>query len=196
MVLAIRTTRLTTRRRSSQASVGLVVLGLHLAGMLAWWTAGQHSMRMDHVDARLPSISVRLPALPKPEAVQARRSPSAQDPADPFRQRGANKSVETSRTTEAATAPDAGAVSLPSEPSGPTQAQAHASPTLNLHLSRKELSSVAPRSFAEQSPFRGRLPKTVERQLLQTIGVQRGGRRCLGHRGPQPCHPVADTLWF
>jgi hypothetical protein len=166
MVLVTDTTRMTVRRRTSQASVGLLVLGLHLAGMLAWWTAGQHSMRMDHGEARLPSISVwLLPALAKPEAVQARRPLSAQDPAYPSRQRGANKSVETSRTTEAATAPDASGVSLPSEPSGPTEAQAPPSPALNLNLSRKDISSAAPRSFAEQSPFRGRLPKTVERQI-------------------------------
>ncbi len=38
-------------------------------------------------------------------------------------------------------------------------------PPLNLNLSRKDINSAAPRSFAEQSPFRGRLPKTVERQI-------------------------------
>ena len=38
-------------------------------------------------------------------------------------------------------------------------------PALNLNLSRKAITSVAPPSFAEQSPFRGRLPTTVERQI-------------------------------
>jgi hypothetical protein len=47
----------------------------------------------------------------------------------------------------------------PAEALGPT------APALNLTLSRKDIQSAAPRSFAEQSPFRGRLPKTVERQI-------------------------------
>ena len=36
---------------------------------------------------------------------------------------------------------------------------------LNLTLSRKDIASVAPHSFADLSPFHGRLPKTVERQI-------------------------------
>ena len=166
MVLATDSTRLTVRHRSSQASVGLFVLGLHLAGMLAWWTAAQHSsMRMVPVETRLPSISVSLPALAKPETEQVRRPQRTQDPTASTRQRDTKKPADPSYTADVATAPTASAISLPSEPSGPTEPQAPSAPALNLNLSRKDIMSAAPRGFAEQSPFRGRLPKTVERQI-------------------------------
>ena len=144
--------------------MGLVVLGLHLAGMLAWWTAGQHSMRLAHNDARLPSISVWLPAPPQPAVDQDQRSARRQDPADPSRQRDANQPASTRLTVETA-APAANAISLPSESVGSAETQGPSAPALNLELSRKDMLSAAPRSFAEQSPFRGRLPKTVERQI-------------------------------
>ena len=166
MVLAINTTRLTVRRRTSQASVGLVVLGLHLAGVLVWWTAGQHSsMRMARVETRLPSISVSLPVLAKPDTEQARRPQRMQDPIAKTRQRDTTKPADPSYTADIATAPTTGAISLPSEPSASTEAQTPGAPALNLTLSRKDISSATPRSFAEQSPFRGSLPKTVERQI-------------------------------
>lgn len=49
--------------------------------------------------------------------------------------------------------------------SSPAEAQTSGEPAHNLNLTRKDISSAAPRSFAEQSPFRGHLPKTVERQI-------------------------------
>ena len=58
-----------------------------------------------------------------------------------------------------------------SEPNGPpevpsqTQTQTQTTPALNLNLSPRTITSVAPPSFAEQSPFHGRLPTTVERQI-------------------------------
>lgn len=144
--------------------MGLVVLGLHVAGMLAWWTMGQHSMRLVHTDTRLPSISVWLPTLPKPDAMKEKRSARLQDPMGSTRQRDANPPASTSYTVDAA-APAAHGVSLPTETAGPAEAQGPGAPSLNLELSRKDILSTAPRSFAEQSPFRGRLPKTVERQI-------------------------------
>lgn len=163
MVLATHTTRQTLRRRSNQASVGLVVLSLHLAGVLVWWTVGQHSsMRMARVETQRPSISVSLPVLAKPDTEQARRPQRTQDPTNTIRQRDTSKPADPSYTAYANTP---SAISLPSEQGGPTEAQTPGPPALNLNLSRKDISSVAPRSFAEQSPFRGRLPKTVERQI-------------------------------
>ena len=170
MVLATDTTRLTVRRLSSQASVGLVVLGLHLAGMLVWWSAGQHSsMRMVPVETRLASISVSLLALTKPETEQDRRPQRTQDPTAFTHQRDTTKPADPSYTADVANAPTASAISLPSEPSGPTKAQTPSAPALNLNLSRKDILSAAPRSFAEQSPFRGSLPKTVERQITSAV---------------------------
>jgi hypothetical protein len=166
VVLTIHTTPLTVRRRTSQASVGLVVIGLHLAGVLVWWTAGQHSsMRMTRVETRLPSISVSLAVLAKPDTEQARRPQRLQDPIATTRQRATKVAAEPSYTADTATPPTASGMSLPSGESAPTEAQTPGAPALNLNLSRKDISSTAPRSFAEQSPFRGRLPKTVERQI-------------------------------
>ena len=153
------------RRRSSQASVGLVVLGLHLAGFLAWWTVGQHNMRLVRTSARLPSISVWLPEPARPAAEQPRRPPIQQDPTDATRPRDANKPADPTHPAELATAPASNGATLPVEASGPVEAPATSHPALNLNLSRKDILSNAPRSFAEQSPFRGRLPKTVERQI-------------------------------
>ena len=166
MVLTLHTTRLTVRRRTRQASVGLVVLGLHLAGVLVWWTAGQHSsMRMARVETRLPSISVSLPVLGKPDSEQVRRPQRLQDPTATTRPRDTTKPADPRFTADVATAPTASGTSIPLEPSSPAEAQTPGAPALNLNLSRKDISSTAPRSFAEQSPFRGSLPKTVERQI-------------------------------
>nr|WP_315488908.1 hypothetical protein [uncultured Rhodoferax sp.] len=166
MFLTIHSTPLTVRRRTRQASVGLVVLGLHLAGVLVWWTVGQHSsMRMARVETRLPSISVSLPVLAKPDTEQARRPQRMQDPTATTRQRDTTKPADPRFTADVATAPSASGISIPLEPSSPAEEQTPGAPALNLNLSRKDISSTAPRSFAEQSPFRGRLPKTVERQI-------------------------------
>lgn len=164
MVLITHTTGLTVRR-SSQASVGLFILGLHMAGMLAWWTTGRYNMRMVHLDRRLPTISVWLTALPVPNREQARKPERAQDRTATAGQRDTKVPAEPGYMTDTATAPTASGMPLPIEASGPTEAPTSGVPTLNLNLSRKDISSAAPRSFAEQSPFRGRLPKTVERQI-------------------------------
>ena len=166
MVPATRTSRLTIRQRSSQASVGLVVLGLQLAAVLAWWTATEHtSMRMVRVESRLASISVSLPALIALGTEQALRPRRVQGPTSATHQRDTAKPAGPSDAADPATEPTASGVSMPSEPSSPAQAQTPGTPALNLNLSRKDIASTAPRSFAEQSAFRGRLPKTVERQI-------------------------------
>lgn len=121
-------------------------------------------MRLVHTDTRLPSISVWLPTLTKPDAMKEQRSARLQDPTGSTRQRDANQPTDTTLTVEAA-APAANGVSLPTETVGPAEAQGPSAPSLYLELSRKDILSTAPRSFAEQSPFRGRLPKTVERQI-------------------------------
>jgi len=153
------------RRRLSQASVGLVVLGLHLAGMLVWWTAERYNMRMVLVDARRQTISIWLPSLPVSESEQVREPKRAQDPAATVSKSDTKVPAEPSYTADTTTAPTASGMSPRSGEISPNEAETPGVPALNLNLSRRDISSVAPRSFAEQSPFRGRLPKTVERQV-------------------------------
>lgn len=161
-----------TRRphRASQASIGLVVVGLHLFGVLVWWTAerGMHWVRSD--EQRLATIAVWLPTLAaidtkhkKPVAPRQRDN----SPAEP-------RHTQNSTTTSASTGISApalteqnGSVAVQSSPQTQTE------PPLNLNLSRKAIASVAPPSFAERSPFRGRLPVTVER-LIASAAAETG----------------------
>ncbi len=160
---------MTVRRRSSQASVGLLVLGLHLAGVLAWWTAEQHGLRTVHSNTRLPAIAVWLPALAAPHTQQTEPAKRKQRVAAPGE--SAQRDSGTSESKRAADTPPAPAsgsgIYVPAETPGSIEAQTTTptAPALNLNLSRKSITSVAPPSFAEQSPFRGRLPATVERQI-------------------------------
>lgn len=153
------------KRRASQASVGLVVLGLHLAGVLLWWTA-ERGMQWVRSEARLPSIAVWLPPLRTLET----KLPSGESTHKPPVREANTPAERRPAQTVTVTSPSAGiTMSAPMEPSGPTEVQNQTemptAPTWNLHLSRAALSSVAPPSFAEQSPFHGRLPTTVERQI-------------------------------
>jgi len=158
------------QHRLSKASVGLVIAGLHLAGVVVWWSA-RHGMQLAPDEAQPPSVAVWLPALPtltklaKPELEPTRRAQRPQEPTGARSQRDNRKPSTPDYIADATTAPSSSGVALPVEARGSTEAQAPSAPALNLTLSRKDIASVAPRSFAEQSPFRGRLPKTVERQI-------------------------------
>lgn len=147
------------RRRTSQASAGLVVAGLHLGGLLVWWTTDR-DMHLVHADARLTSIAVWVPALPTLAVRQAqpktRSQPTSPGRSGLPRQRD-NGTEEPTQTLDAPTASASDGISQP--------AQAPIAPALNLNLSRQTIASVAPPSFAERSPFHGRLPATVERQI-------------------------------
>lgn len=153
------------QRRFSQASAGLVVVGLHLAGLLVWWTAGR-GMQLPAAAARLPTVSVALLVPTKPEAPAVRQSQPPQDPTRPNRPRDDDRRPATVSPTQSADpTPATGALNLPVDGATGKEVQAPTASTLNLNLSRKDITSAAPRSFAEQSPFRGKLPKTVERQI-------------------------------
>ena len=160
---------MSTQRRARQASIGLAVMGLHLAGLLVWWTA-EHSMQLFRNHTPLASVAVWLPELPALGTNQSqppkREQQTAQASSGLRGQRNSSAAVDTptvdATTTSVSigtplTTEAPGSADIPAEISGP--------PALNLNLSRKAITSVAPPSFAEQSPFRGRLPATVERQI-------------------------------
>lgn len=162
--------RMSVQRRASQASVGLLVVGVHLVGVLLWWTA-EHGMQLVRHGARLASVAVWLPALPPLDTRQAKQpSRQHQQPAQGAsvsRKQRDSTPAAPNHTLDATAAPASNGVSLPTEAfkSPETTTETPTAPALNLNLSRKAITSVAPPSFAERSPFHGRLPATVERQI-------------------------------
>ena len=148
--------------RARQAGVGLVVVGLHLMGLLAWWTMDS-AMHAYPSAVVAPSIAVWLPALPTLTTEYAKRlRPESAPPPDPLRRGG---TTERSRTAMLALPAVDGAAVAPSTGSASTEAPTAPAPALNLTLSRQALSTLAAPSFADRSPFHGRLPMTVERQI-------------------------------
>jgi hypothetical protein len=151
------------RRRINQASVVLVVVGLHLAGAMLWWTA-ERGMQWDRgEDKRLSTVGVWLAALTA-ESAKSKATPNATFKRNntPVEQRKVPNAAPRGASTDISSS-----IPVTLEPSGsPTdQGETQTLPALNLNLSRKTITSVAPPSFAEQSPFHGRLPATVERQI-------------------------------
>lgn len=140
---------------------------MHVAGVLVWW-ANQHSMQLASGKPRLPTITVWLTAPALPEAAQTRIPQRPQDRAGATGQRKDSKPSTLQQIPDVKAAGTSTNPILPAATSGSAEALAPAAPAtsaLNLTLSRKDIASVAPRSFADLSPFHGRLPKTVERQI-------------------------------
>ena len=149
-------------RRGRQAGVGLVVVGLHLLGLLAWWTMGS-AMRAYPSPVLAPSVAVWLPALPALSTEYAKRlRPESAPPPDPQRR---GDTTEHSRAAVLALPAADSAVAAPSAESASTEAPTAPAPALNLTLSRQAQASLAAPSFVDRSPFHGRLPMTVERQI-------------------------------
>ena len=122
-------------------------------------------MQLAPSSTRLPGISVWLPALAQPDTAQPRQPQHPQELAAASRRRSNRNPSTPSNTPDAPTLPTPNGVFLPAEAVIPTDTPTPSGSALNLTLSRKDIASVTPRSFAEQSSFRGRLPKTVERQI-------------------------------
>ena len=148
--------------RARQGSVGLLVMGLHLMGLLAWWSMDS-AMRAYPKSVVAPSIAVWLPALPALSTEVAKRlRPESAPPPDRLRR---GDTTQHSRAVGLALPAENGAVAAPSAESASAEAPTAPAPALNLTLSRQALASLAAPSFADRSPFHGRLPMTVERQI-------------------------------
>lgn len=156
-------------RRGRQAGVGLVVVGVHLMGLLAWWTMGS-AMRAYPSPVLAPSVAVWLPALPALSTEYAKRlRPEPTPPPDRLRR---GDITQHSRAAGLALPAENGAVAAPSAESASAEVQPSPAPApaLNLTLSRQALASLAAPSFVDRSPFHGRLPMTVERQIAAAAG--------------------------
>jgi len=149
-------------RRGRQAGVGLVVVGVHLMGLLAWWTMGS-AMRAYPSPVLAPSVAVWLPALPALSTEYAKRLRAEPTP-PPDRLRRAD-TTQHSRAAGLALPAENSSVAAPSAESASAEVQPSPAPALNLTLSRQALATLAAPSFADRSPFHGRLPMTVERQI-------------------------------
>lgn len=146
--------------RLRQVSVGMVVAGLHLMGVFAWWTL-QSDMHPARKDRELASIAVWLPALPMLSIVHATRVDPRHTPAQSGPRDSSTPERPVVATESTLPAGEAMARSLSEAvPAPPSSA-----PALDLTLSRKALTSLGPPGFAAQSPFHGRLPATVERAI-------------------------------
>lgn len=151
---------MSTLYRARQASVGMVVVGLHLMGLLAWWTTGS-AMRSYPSPVAAPSIVVWLQALPAiPTKFEKRLRPESPPPSARARR---SDTTERPRAAVLALAAVDSTVAAPQAES--TLVEAPTAPALNLTLSRQALANLVAPSFVDRSPFHGRLPMTVERQI-------------------------------
>lgn len=141
-----------------QVGVAVVVVSLHLLGLLAWWTTRQAAPATGK--SRPPaSITVLLQPLVADDDVHHRQSKPEQlgrRPDAPTKRNAASISLALPDAGAALTAPALSASAPP-----PTTAAS----ALNLILPRKALSSLAAPGLAARTPFQGRLPATVERQI-------------------------------
>ncbi len=162
---------LSGRFRQRQATAGATVLGLHLLVIMAWWSQ-EHPMPVLRSGPIVTPISVWLAELPQavvppPKSVPARSVPTPQS-SEPLRDHTHDAAVSD---LAPATAPGA----LPAQEPGSAGVPAPAmpAPALNLSLSSKDIASLAPPSFAAQSPFHGKLPPTVE-LAIANVAAQTG----------------------
>lgn len=141
-----------------QVGVAVVVVSLHLLGLLAWWSA-RHEAPASGKSSQPASITVLLTPLVNDDEVHKKKPPTERSGrrADSHMTRSAAPiSLALPSTDTALSAPGPSATAEP-----PTAAASD----LNLILSRKALSSLAAPGLAARTPFQGRLPATVERQI-------------------------------
>lgn len=152
-------------RGQAKVAVGMVVLGVHLGAIVAWWTLGY--VPLTRSSGALAPLTVWLPQWVQPR-VEQMASPTA--PKVP-RQRDETRSglEERGQTND----PVLQSSSAPNTDSGAVQEPAPSTPILNLTLPRKAVPPTAPAGPAALSPFHGRLPPNVA-QLIANAAVDAG----------------------
>lgn len=150
---------------AARVVVGLAVMGAHLVGVIAWWTLG-HDMPLARTGGALAPLTVWLPQLQAPIRETLQRTAPAQSLRPERRQTGGG--VDQERVNESVVQPSA----APSAEGAVTEAEPPPL-ALNLNLSRKALTTLAPPSAAALSPFHGRLPATVE-QVIANAAAESG----------------------
>lgn len=146
--------------------MGLLVLGAHLAGVIAWWTTG-HDLPLTRSAGALAPLTVWLPPLRMPIMEPMKRKPPLEEhqPERPHSGSDADHGpVNDFAAQPSAVSRAEGVVTETAPPS---------TSALNLNLSRKALENTAPPSAAALSPFHGRLPATVE-QIIANAAAESG----------------------
>lgn len=155
--------------RGRQLSVGLLVVGLHLVAVLAWWTLGR-DQQSTRKSGELARITIWLPRPPELSTEQAKLVNRQQVPSSELLRRRDRDNTEHLSGAALTTAPTFDAALMPAAESAAAEVPMPPASALNLTLSRKALTSLVTPSIAAQSPFHGRLPATIERQIADAAG--------------------------
>lgn len=155
-----------------QAGVGVAVGGLHLLLVLAWWTV-RPDMRPPRKDVDVAPVTVWLRGLPtlSAEPVKLERPQRVSRPGRSVRRHRDDPERNSSASVGSLTTD--GASAMPSSEIASATQPKQLGSTLNLALSREELKSLAALGLAARTPFQGRLPITVERQIAE-VAAQTG----------------------
>jgi hypothetical protein len=146
-------------------------VGLHLAGLLAWWTQG-YEMRLAQKPAEIASIAVWLPQLSTPFTEREKkldRKPTAA----PERPQSDARALHSATAATQTQASDDAAVHVPLAQGSVALAPTAPASALDLTLTRKALSALVQPGFAEKAQFHKRLPATVEQQVASAF-IDRG----------------------
>jgi hypothetical protein len=155
--------------RRRQVSVGLVVVGLHLLAVLAWWTLGR-DQQPTRKSEELASITIWLPGVPELSTEPAKLVNRQHSPSSELSRRRDRDNAKRTFGATLTTAPTFDAALMPAAQSASAEVPTPPASALDLTLSRKALSSLVAPSIAAQSPFHGRLPATIERQIADVAG--------------------------
>jgi hypothetical protein len=144
-------------------------MGLHLFGLLTWWTV-ERGIQPPHKALEPDRVVVSLPALSKVLTLPTKLQKRQQQAGLADSPRPADRNVPPLTPSVASVDTPASSAQAQSAAGGVT-AQAPLAPasSLNLNLSGKTLSTLSTPGFAARSPFHGRLPATVERQVAQAF---------------------------
>jgi hypothetical protein len=114
--------------------------------------------------AQVVPIAVWLPQLSTPLTEREKTLVLKETVAPERAHSGARAPPNATAATQTKTGDDA-VVHAPGDNGAVASAPVASAPALDLTLSRKALTEMAPPSFADKSPFHGRLPATVEQQV-------------------------------
>ncbi len=158
-------------RRLRSVGVALLVAALHLLGLGIWLASAGRPWASGPARSSTP-IHVWLKELAaspaEPGKLASDRAPAG---------RSANRATSASPTIPSRAAADTATPALPDAAAPSSLGQdvtpavpAPSRPSLNLTLPRAALAPLAAPSLAARTPFHGRLPATVERQLEAAAG--------------------------
>lgn len=151
---------------SRQVGVGMAVMGLHLLLLSAWWTS-RPDMRPSRkgVDAVTVTVWLKEPPTLPIEPVKLERPHGVSSAVRSLRRDRDNPARDPASSMGPLAIDGDAAMPTTEIISAPQQKQSGSA--LNLSLSPEALKFLAAPSLAARSPFQGRLPATVERQIAE-----------------------------